>query len=634
MTANRKVLLFAALVVIGVLLGTAEVRRLQRLRVERLEEFPTSDAPDYGCASDLVFPELMTVENRFTDITSASGVDFSSDIGPLGTYFMPESTGAGVAFVDFDQDGRQDLYFVNSGPSPGTETTAGPSTEPVRNRLYRQLDDGTFSDVTDSSGTGDTGYGGGVAVGDVNNDGYPDIFVTNYGQDGLYVNNRDGTFDESTERAGIQEKDWGTCAAMLDYDRDGWLDLVVVNYTADPQYDHSVSCGFLHGMVSYCGPHKFHPTIDRLYHNETARHASEGAQPAVRFRDVTSESGLGSAATYGFGVVGADFTGDGWPDIFVANDGAANRLWVNQKDGTFREEATLRGIALNKYGHAEAGMGVAAGDVNGDLIQDLVVSHLSRETTTIYAGTKNGLFRDLTDESGLDAPSMRHTGWGIALRDLNHDGHLDLAQVNGLVIPCHSGFPFHGEDQFQIRNDVITDTKGYWESYSDVNLLMLGEPGGTFFNQSLLGGDFCTTVASGRGLATGDLDNDGDIDFVVTHCGSPTRLYRNDLTKRGHWLQVRLLTGMAGRDAIGAKVTIETDNGSWSQVLLPQTSYLSSHAPLLHFGLGSSETVTALTVEWPDGPVDQSRERFVCPAIDQLVTIRRGAGISETKATP
>jgi uncharacterized protein YuzB (UPF0349 family) len=628
---NLKGVVVCGFLLAGILLGLFEMRRLRRIRDERLELSPASDAPDYGCASELSFPVPESAADRINDITDLSGVQFEHSVGPLGSYFMPESTGAGVAVFDFDGDGRQDLYFVNSGQSPRTDITRSPGVDAV-NRLYRQLEDGTFTDVTETAGIGDRGYGGGVAVGDVNQDGFPDVFVTNYGQDALYLNNGNSTFREVAQSAGIHENEWGTCAAFLDYDRDGWLDLMVVNYTADPQYGHSVACGFLHGMVSYCGPHKFEPTIDRLYRNVTADEATDASE--VRFRDVTSEVGLDTFATYGFGVVPADFTGDGWCDIFVANDGAANCLWVNQKDGTFAEEAAARGLAVNRYGHAEAGMGVAMGDVNGDQRQDLVVSHLSRETTTVYAGTEAGLYRDITEESELGRASMEHTGWGIALRDLNHDGYLDLAQVNGLVIPCHSGFAFHGEDQFQVRTETIKDAAGYWEAYADVNFLLLGGPDGAFTEQPVRGGDFCSRVASGRGLATSDLDNDGDVDLIVTNCGTTARIFRNDLDKLGNWLQLRVLTGDPPRDAVGAAVTVKSPSREWSLLVQPHSSYLCSNDMRLHIGLGDVNEIEEIIVHWPDGPVESSAERFAGQAVNQQITIRRGEGISLTKESP
>jgi hypothetical protein len=524
--------------------------------------------------------------------------------------------------MDYDCDGLQDLYFVNCGPSPKAIGTLPPEAD-YRNRLFRQMRPGSFQDVTDETGLGDTGYGAGVAVGDADNDGFPDVFIANYGQDSLYRNTGSGKFENATQALNRTESDWGAAAAFFDYDRDGWLDLLVVNYTADPQYGHSVSCGFSHGLVSYCGPHKFQPTVDRLYHNETG---SAEAQGKLTFRDVTEAAGLSVAATFGFGAVCQDLTGDGWPDMFVANDGAPNRLWVNQQNGTFIEEATLRGTACNQAGHVEAGMGAAAGDVDADGCIDLLVTHLTKETATLYLGSPAGLFQDRTPGCGIDVASRGHTGWGVALLDLNHDGLLDIPIVNGLVIPCHSGFPFHGEDEFQIRTERIDNTAEYWRAYHDQNVLLLGTADKSWRADNAAAGDFTAAQASGRSLAWGDLDNDGDQDLIVTNCGDRARCYRNDLAN-GNWLQVKTATGTGGRDAIGAKIILEFSDGSRrTACCLPQSSYLASNDSRVHFGLGTRTAVQAVTVVWPDGPTENSTERFPGVSANQQIVLRRGTG--------
>lgn len=604
-----------------------------RLSWERADH-PPRKPPKRSASRDCVGPQwpsrLPSRAESLTDVTDASGLDFQHVVGPLGTYFMPESIGAGGGLLDFDGDGRLDVYLVNCGRSPQAVGEFPPGTR-VENRLFRQTEQGTFEDVTAHSGLGDTGYGAGCAIGDINNDGLPDVYVTNYGRDRLFQNNGDGTFRDVTLTSGIDNTDWGTSAAFFDYNRDGRLDLIVVNYTADPQFGHSVACGFprgtvgKHNIVSYCGPHKFQPTVDRLFRNDGLKQNEQGQQ-AIRFTDVTKSAGLDAVQTYGFGVVCADLTRDGWPDVFVTNDGDANRLWVNQRDGTFSEEAKLRGAAYNRKGVAEAGMGVAVGDVNHDDFTDLVVTHLSRETTTLYQSLGSDGFTDATETARLDKPTYPRTGWGAALVDLNHDGALDLPLVHGLVIPCHSGFPFHGEDTFIVRRDRITDAKAFWQDYADANLLLMGDGQGGFRDASLTGGDFCAAVASGRSLISGDLDNDGDIDLLVTNCGGRARLYRNDFAKQGHWLTVRAIDPRHNRDAYGAEIVVKTGGRTFLQIASPAFSYLASNDPRVHFGLGDAAKYDEIIVRWPDGPVNTSTEVFPGGAVDRFVVLRRGEG--------
>lgn len=604
----------------------SEFRRMQSRGLREIAEAPDRNIPEYDCLKEVDSQRVRNDRGALRDVTDEWKIDFHHEVGPPGTWFMPESIGAGAAVLDYDMDGLMDLYFVNCGRSPETLLDFAPGTR-TENKLFRQTELGVFEDVTDRSGLGDRGYGAGVAVGDLDNDGFPDVFIANYAQDSLYRNTGNGSFENVTDSLGRVESDWGVAAVFFDYDRDGWLDILVVNYTEDPLYNHSVSCGFQHGLVSYCGPHKFQPTVDRLYHNETG--LADPHKRTLRFRDVTEESGLGSAKTFGFSAICADLTNDGWPDVFVANDGAANRLWVNHQDGTFSEEAQQRGIAVNEIGAMEAGMGVALGDINFDLHPDIVVSHLSGETTTLYIADGAGGFVDRTSGSGLDLSSRNHTGWGAALVDLDHDGLLDMPLVNGLVVPCHSGFPFHGEDQFQERHEPIKDLAKYWEAYVDENKLLMGSRNIQFREDQTLGGDFTASFGSGRGLVTGDIDNDGDFDLVVTNCGGNVRCYRNDFQKSGHWLMVKLETGDARRDALGAKVVISLPEGhKLGGFCVPQTSYLASNDPRMHFGLGSVKQIENIIVEWPDGPVELATEQFPGGDVDQIRVLKRGRGHS------
>ena len=539
---------------------------------------------------------------------------------------MPESVGSGGALADFDNDGLLDLFLVNSGRSPQAE---GDFAEEVRatSRLFRMLPEHTWQDVSTESGLENVGYGMGCVTGDVDNDGDLDLYVTTVGRDRLYLNQGGLKFLDVSDSAGFSASEWSTGAAFIDYDRDGLLDLFVVNYCEDPQYQFSVACGFREGLVSYCGPHKFERTIDRLYHNDGLQIDSVSGMQVPRFTDVTEAAGIGTEPTYGFTVCAGDFTGDHWPDFFVANDSYPNVLWVNQKDGTFRDESVERAVAYNGDGASQGSMGIAIGDLDGERGLDFVVSNLSGESNTIYLNNGDGYFDDKTYAMGLERPSRRHTGWGISLIDLDHDGNLDLPMVNGLVIPCHSGFAPHGDDTFQVRRDHIANPETYWEDYYDRNRLMLSAGKLVLTDGTVdVGGDFTRAAGSGRALIRGDVDNDGDVDLLVTNSGSRARLYRNDFTKSGHWLKLRLFDDAKNRDALGAEVRVESSTRSWTSVLSPADSYLASHELRVHFGLGNVDQIDRIVVLWPDGPVENCAESFLAEAVDLELTLRRGSG--------
>lgn len=557
----------------------------------------------------------------FLDITDAVGLDFEHAVGPLGTYFTPEVNGTGGAMFDFDNDGDLDIYLVNSGRSPRADGEF-PAELRTENRLYRQEADGRFVDVTAASGLGDTGYGIGCAVGDIDNDGDLDVYLTNYGADQLYENQGDGTFRNVTQQCGIDNREWSTCAAFFDYDRDGRLDLVVSNYTADPVYGHSIACGLTASRVSYCGPHKFSQTIDRLYHNDGSAADAVSEAHTVRFSDVTEQSGLSTGLTAGFGVICADFNRDRWPDVYVASDMTSNRLWINQHDGTFRDEAVVRGVAVSGSGLSQGSMGVGLGDIDGDDDLDVVVTNLATEAAIVYADDGTGVFTDVTPASGLRMPTRPHTGWGVALVDLDHDGDLDVPIVNGLVVPGGSGFPPHGEDVFRERHDRVVDPLAYWDEYVDDNLLLMNDGQGNFDDQSLEAGDFTATLGSGRALITGDIDNDGDMDLLVTYCGGKARLYRNDMPKVGHWLKVRAVDARYGRDAYGAEVIVTVGGRSFRQLVQPAMSYLASNDVRVHFGLGQTATYDEIIVHWPDG----TSRRYEGGPTDRLIELSTATG--------
>jgi hypothetical protein len=510
----------------------------------------------------------------FEDVTEKVGLKFVHDAGPVGSYFMPQQVGSGAALFDFDGDGRLDIYLLHNGGPRGK-----------KNQLFRQMPDGTFKDVSAGSGLGFSGYCMGVAVGDVNNDGKPDVFVTEYCGVKLFLNNGDGTFTDVTKEAGLSNPGWGTSAAFFDYDRDGWLDLVVVNYV---DYDPTWPCRGTHGEPDYCAPKTFKGRVSRLFRNlGPARAGQGGAPPRVRFADVTERSGLGRLPGPGLGVVCADFDGDGWPDIFIANDGKPNHLWINQKDGTFKEEAVQRGVSVNAMGQAQAGMGIALGDVNGDGLLDLFVTHLTEETHTLWLQGPRGLFQDRTAEAGLIRTRWRGTGFGALLTDFDHDGALDLAVVNGRV---------------SARAKVTDWSLGpFWSKYGDRNQLFRNKGKGQFEDISPQNPAFCGPSNMGRGLVRGDFDGDGAVDLLVTTIGGLARLFRNVAPKCGRWLQVRAFDPALRRDALGAEVRVRAGTRTWVCLMHPAESYLCSSQPLAHFGLGDVERVDAIEVVWPDG---------------------------------
>jgi hypothetical protein len=510
---------------------------------------------------------------------------------------MPQIMGSGAALFDFDNDGRLDLYLLqNGGPKGAT------------NRLFRQKPDGTFQDATEGSGLDIAGHNMGVAIGDVNNDGWPDVLVTGHKGVRLFLNNGNGTFTDVTRESGLEDPLWAMSASFFDYDRDGWLDLVVVNYV---DYDPARPCDGPGGQRDYCGPNVFKGTVTKLFRNLGP--GQTGAR-AVKFEDVTVSSGLARKPGPGLGVVCADFDGDGWPDIFVANDGQPNHLWINRHDGTFREEAAARNLAVNGLGMAQGNMGIAVGDVDGDGLFDIFVTHLTDETHTLWQQGPRGLFQDRTVPAGLTASRWRGTGFGTVLADFNHDGALDLAVVNGRVLrgPGNGG-----------------NTLGsFWGPYAERNQVLANDGRGRFRDMSATD-PFGQLPGISRGLACGDIDGDGAIDLLVTTVGGPARLYRNVAPKEGHWLLVRAMDPAHQRDAYGAVVTVEAGGRRWVGVINPGQSYLCSNDPRAHFGLGAAERVDSVRVRWPDG--DGAEECFPGGAVDRPMILRRGEGTKGAK---
>ena len=555
-----------------------------------------------GC-TDGVAPEPTDVSSPesdalFVEVTTQLGLPAEAEPWPDGQYLTPEVTAGGVALLDYDNDGDLDLYQVrHQSPDRGFPALRAPAP----NRLYQQQDDGTFLDVSEVAGVGDPGYGHGVAAGDIDNDGDLDLYVTNYGPDVLYRNEGNGSFVEITHAAGVAADGWSSSTAFLDYDADGDLDLYVARFAefdptrecANPNVQGSRDEGL---SPEYCGPDIFPGISDLLFRNDGTG----------RFTNVSTQAGLADTLG-GWGVVSADMTGDGLVDLYVANDGKPNLLWANQGDGTFRDEALTRGVALNGAGKTEAGMGVAVGDADGDGRYDLFITHFGDETNTLYTGDADSWYRDGSAASGLGAVSLPLTGWGCGFLDYDHDGDLDVALVNGRVI----------------RGPILPGAAGsaFWQRYAEPNLVFENSGNGRYEHVSDQAGAFSRHVENTRGLAFGDIDNDGDIDLVTNNIDNTLRVFRNVAIKNDRsWLIVRPMIGL--RDATGATVTLRIGQIEMSRLAHPAYSYLSSNDPRAHFGVGNATSVDAVDVRWPDG----NSERFGVERLNQVVVLTQGTG--------
>jgi hypothetical protein len=509
-------------------------------------------------------------------------------------YFMPANIGSGVALFDYNNDGRLDIYLVQNAGKVSSS----------RNALFRQEPDGRFTDVSKQSGLDATGWGMGVAVGDVDNDGWSDVVLTEFNAVRLFHNEGSGAFREVSD-SGLDNPFWAVSASFVDYDRDGWLDLVVANYLP---YDPTRVCLDESGKQDFCGPSTFpRGTVTKLFHNR-------GAEPGARFEDVTIRSGMGDARGSALGVVCADFDGDGWQDILVANDGEPNRLWINQRSGTFKDEALGRGIAVNGLGRTQGNMGVAIADLNGDGLLDVFVTHLIEENNGLWVQSPRGLFQDRTPGSGLARTLWHGTGFGAVAQDLNNDGAPDLAVANGAV---------RRNKMNQPEANTIAENGTFWAAYAERNQLLANDGQGNFRDISGENLPFCGTARVGRGLVYGDLDNDGGLDLVVSNIGGKARIYRNAVPNRGTWLTVRLVDpALGGRDIYGAVVTVIAAGRTQTRWCNPGTSYASSNDPRAHFGLGTAQQFEAIDVTWPDGIV----ERFPGGAAERFVVLRKGEG--------
>jgi hypothetical protein len=546
---------------------------------------------------------LATAGHRalFVDRAQEAGLEWTYFNGMSGELYMVEMVGGGAALFDFDNDGDLDLFVPQGtvlGPGTTLERALLPDPKVPGDRLFRnELDPARgpaslrFTDVTDSTGIREKDYGQGVATGDVDNDGFVDLLVTNYGSNRLWRNRGDGSF----ERLPLPNEDlarWSTSATFFDYDRDGLLDIFFVNYV-DATMENHFNCRTDTGIVDYCGPLSFAPTSDVLLHN-----LGRG-----RFEDVSRRAGIEAKKGSGLGVVAADFDSDGWIDIYVANDQMPNFLWVNQRDGTFRDDAVLAGCAVSGEGKAQAGMGVVADDLDGDGDRDIFITHLRNETNTLYVNDGAGLFRDGTRGTGLGPPSLPYTGFGVSSVDVDQDGWLDLLIANGEVRIIEE----------QLRAGEILPLR-------QSNQVFMNRRAGVFVETTDREPAVSVSQVS-RGLASGDVDNDGDDDAVVINNAAPLQLLINELPRDRGWIGIRAVE--RGRDAFGAKVSLELGGGRVvSRWVRTDGSYLSAQDPRLRFGLDSPSRPARVRVTWSDG-----REE-IWPALEpaRYHEVRAGAG--------
>lgn len=529
----------------------------------------------------------------FVDRAPSVGINFRHEIEAPGTYFMPEIMGSGCALFDFDRDGDLDVLLVNLG----TGYAPGKSSQIVTHRLYEQVGINHFVDISQRAGFHSRGLGMGVAIGDVNNDGWPDVYFTSYGPDQLFLNRGQGRFEDVTTDAGIENLLWGSSACFVDYDRDGWLDLFVTNYL---DYSDRACTRVGGGNRDYCGPQLFPGTAAKLFRNitgETREKDEQGIDSttlAVRFSDVSLESGIASKSGPGLGVAAADFSGDGWPDLYVANDQTANHLWINQRDGRFVDEAIERGCAYDIQGNAQASMGVAVGDANGDLNFDLFLTHLDGEHNTLYLQQGDGQFADASLSSGLVSTTLPFTGFGTAFLDFDLDGDEDLIAVNGRVKRPTEAVAAQEAATSKQRVD-------FWSPYRQRSQLFLNDGNAKYREVTSRSDPLLAGTSLSRGLAVGDIDNDGDLDLLVNRTGEAAALFVNESSLQGNWVRLKVVDRqLGGRDVYGAVVTMVSATGKSVRLLQPGTSYMSSNDARIHFGLGKIDRLERIDVTWPD----------------------------------
>jgi hypothetical protein len=588
------------------------------LRFARSSFLPLTVLCLAGCVSDVPAPASEEAKNPssippaandehdwFADRAHAAGLHFAHFNGMSGQFYFPEIMPPGVGLFDYDNDGDLDVFLVQGDMIGPGKTLIDALFKPVgplplRSRLYRNdlqvAADGTrtlrFTDVTEQSGIDARGYGMGVATGDIDNDGWVDLFLTYLGTNKLYRNNGNGTFTDVSASSGIDAPGWGVSASFFDYDRDGWLDLYLGNYVRySVAYDRT--CTVMSDRRSYCGPEHYDRQTDRLYHSR-----GNGT-----FVDVTAKAFIASSP-FGptLGVVAADFNNDGWPDIYAANDGQPNLLWINQRNGTFRTEGLLSGAAVDEQGRPEASMGADAGDFDNDGDEDLIVTHVPKEGANLYVNDGSGRFEDRSAASRLHQYSLGFTGWGTAWIDFDNDGWLDMLAVNG-AIDAKAG-----------RDDPFP--------YEERNFLLRNTGNGQFEDVTDKAGAAFKLLEVGRGAAFGDIDNDGDTDVLIANLNGPARLLINNIGSRSHWMGLRLV-GSGGRDMLGARVEFRRrDRPSLWRRVRSDGSYASANDPRVLLGLGDETAAPAVRVRWSNG----GTEEWSDVGIDRWTTLKQGTG--------
>ena len=542
----------------------------------------------FGTVSDIRANSLVTLK----DVTKETGITFQHTDGGSGRRYIMETVSAGLALFDYDGDGDIDIYFLNGAPLEGTRVDTMPT-----NALFRNEGGWKFADVTQKAGVGDTGYGLGVAVGDYDNDGDPDLYLNNYGPNVLYRNNGDGTFTDVTKQAGVDNGfQVGAGAAFLDMDKDGDLDLYVSIYL-DFSYDKHVLTTS-RGFPVYANPRFYKPLPDTLYRNN-----GDGT-----FTDVSVASGVGNHAGWGMGIVCGDYNNDGDTDIFIANDVGENFLFDNDGTGKFEEIGLMAGTAYDLQGDEQGSMGVDCGDYDNDGFLDFYVTSYQGQLATLYRNLGNGMFEDVTLATGAGAGTLPHVTWGNSIVDLDNDGDRDI------FIACG-----HLQDNVEAFDDTT--------SYAAQNILLMNTDDGKFTDISNGSGDGMKVKLSSRGAGFDDLDNDGDVDVVILNSRREPTILRNDSASRNHWLQVQLRGVKTNRDGIGARVTVISGNLKLIDEVHSGRGYQSHFGTRLHFGLGNRDKVDRIEVRWIGGGTDV----FENVTADQFITLTEGNSQIGTK---